>query len=63
MNHTKILFAVIETARTGLPVDPDEALKLVASLIDQLDKTSERYQKDMADLVTIGACIWQMKPG
>lgn len=53
MNHTKILFAAMET----LQVDPDAALKL----IDRLDKASDGYQKDMADLVSVGACIWQSK--
>lgn len=61
MNQAEILLAVIENAKIGVTVTPEEALPLIASLINRLDKSSANYPKDMQDLFSIGACIWQMQ--
>lgn len=61
MNQSKILLAVIEGAKVGPTVEPEEALSLLASVIDRLDKYSDNYERDMRDLFSVGACIWQMQ--
>ena len=63
MNQTDILLDVIEAAKVGPTVSPDEALSLIAAVINQLDKYSVHYPKNVNDLFSIGACIWQMQSG
>lgn len=61
MNQAEILLAVIERAKIGPTVTPEEALSLLASVINELDKSSDNYLKNMDDLFSIGACVWQMQ--
>lgn len=61
MNQSKILLAIIERAKVGEIVEPEEALTLLSSVIDRLDKTSDSYLQDVDELFSIGACIWQMR--
>lgn len=61
MNQAEILLAVIEGAKVGPAVAPEEALSLLASVIERLDKASDSYERNVGDLFSVGACIWQMQ--
>lgn len=61
MNQADIMQAVIEGAKIGPNVWPDEALSRLASVIDRLEPISTSYERDMCDLLSVGACILQMQ--
>lgn len=63
MDQDRIIQAIIKRAEIGAVVSPEQALREVADLIDRLDKVSDGYEKEVATLVDIGACLWQLVHG
>ena len=61
MNQTGVMLAIMEMAKAGGAVEPDDALSIVAALIDRQDMARPDYERDVEALVRIGACIWRMQ--
>lgn len=60
MNQTKAMLKVIEMARIGCALPVDEAMSLIAAMLDGLDVHSDTYERDVDDLMRIGATIWTL---
>lgn len=63
MNHTDVMIKIVEMAKVGGALPPEEAIALVAAMIDGLDMHSDTYERDMERLVKIGATIWDLHSG
>lgn len=63
MNQTDVLLKIVEMAKVGGALPAEEAVALVATMIDGLDMHSEGYERDMARLLTLGATIWDLASG
>ena len=55
MNHADVMLRIIEMAKVGGAMPPDEAVALVATMIDGLDMHADSYEKDVARLLRLGA--------
>lgn len=63
MNHTDVMLKIVEMAKVGGALPPENAIAHVAALIAELDVCSESYERDMERLVKIGATIWDLHSG
>ena len=63
MNHADVMLRIIEMAKVGGAMPPDEAVALVATMIDGLDMRADSYEKDVARLLRLGATIWDLASG
>ena len=63
MNHTDVMLRIVEMAKVGGALPADEAVSLVASLIDGLDMRADSYEKDVERLLRLGATIWDLASG
>jgi len=61
MNRNDVMLAVIEMGRSTKAVAPEDAISLVAQFIDRLETADPNYERDVAALMTVGACIWQLQ--
>ena len=60
MNQTDVMLRVIEMARVGGTMPADEAVSLIAQRINRLDALSDSYERDVYDLLRLGATIWDL---
>lgn len=63
MNRTDVMLKIVEVAKVGGALPADEAVALVAIMIDRLDVYEDDYERDMAALLKIGATIWDLASG
>ncbi len=63
MNESLIVLKIVELAKVGGAMPPEEAISHVASLINGLDMQSDTYARDLEALLRIGATIWNMNSG
>jgi len=63
MNQADALLKIVAMAKLGGALPPEEAMCMLASLIDKLDKHSASYETDVAALVKVGATIWNLSSG
>ena len=63
MNQADVLLQIVAMAKLGDALPPEEAMCMLASLIDKLDKHSASYETDVAALVKVGATIWNLFSG
>lgn len=61
MNRTDAVLAIVEMARIGGAVSPQDAVSHIATMIDRLDKVSLSYEDDVRLLLGIGATIWTLE--
>jgi hypothetical protein len=61
MNQTNVMLAIVQMAEAGGAVQPDDAIAIVAALIDRQKMFTDDYERDTEALMRIGACIWQMR--
>lgn len=60
MNRTQIMLAVVELAKTGGTLAPEDAISAISAMIDKLDPVSDSYERDVEALMKIGATIWSL---
>ena len=60
MNRTQIMLAVVELAKTGGALAPEDAISLISAMIDRLEPSDEAYERDVEALMKIGATIWDL---
>lgn len=60
MKQPDAMLRILETEASGGAADPDVAIANIASLLERLDPAAEGYEKDVADLLAVGACIWAL---
>lgn len=60
MKQPDAMLRILETEASGGAADPDVAIANIASLLERLDPATEGYEKDVADLLAVGACIWAL---
>lgn len=63
MNQTQVMLAVIEMARVNGAMPIDEAISAIAARIDKLDMASSDYERDVHELLSIGATLWVLASG
>ena len=63
MNHTNVMIKIVEMAKVGGALPVDEAVSMVAVMIDELDVHSDSYARDMERLLKLGATIWDLASG
>lgn len=63
MNHTDVMMRIVEMAKVGGALSPEDAIAHIAAMIDRLDMYSDSYERDMEVLVKIGATIWDLHSG
>ncbi|RYH64496.1 MAG: hypothetical protein EON54_06445 [Alcaligenaceae bacterium] len=65
MNQTNVLMRIVEMAKVGGALSPEEAMSTVSAMIGRLDVHSASYEPDIDALVKIGATIWTLasRPG
>ena len=61
MNQARVLFTMVEVARTGRALSADDAIARLAELVTRLDQAVPSYEADVEALVGIGASIWQLQ--
>jgi len=50
----------VASAHNGGALPVDEALELIASKIDALDMSADFYDREVAELLRLGATIWAL---
>jgi len=60
MKQPDAMLRILETEASGGAADPDVAIANIASLLERLDPKAEAYEKGVADLLAVGACIWAL---
>ena len=60
MKQPDAMLRILETEASGGAADPDVAIANIASLLERLDPKAEGYDRDVADLLAVGACIWAL---
>lgn len=63
MNQTDVLIKMVELAKVGGAMQPDEAMAHLAKMATKLDVCSDSYEADLTVLVEIGATIWDLRSG
>lgn len=63
MSETTVLIKMVEMAKVGGALPPDEAMSRLAAMAAALDVYSDTYEADLALLVRIGATIWDLQSG
>jgi len=63
MNQADVLLQIVAMAKLGDALPPEEAMCMLASMIDKLDMHSASYETDVAALVKVGATIWNLFSG
>ena len=65
MNQTNVLMRIVEMARVGGALSPEEAMSTVSAMISRLDVHRASYESGIDALVRIGATIWSLasRPG
>lgn len=63
MNHTDVMLRIVEMAKVGGALSSQDALANIAAMIDRLDVRSDSYEEDVAQLMKIGATIWDLASG
>lgn len=63
MNRTDVMLRIVEMAKVGGAMPADEAVSLVASMIDRLDMRADTYEKNVEGLLRLGATIWDLASG
>lgn len=61
MNQTDVMLKIVEMAQVGSAMAPSDAISNLAILIDRLDMAHPDYENDVAVILGIGACIWNME--
>lgn len=61
MNRTDIVLSMIERANTGPVLSPEDAISMLAEVIDHLEPASDYHLADITSLIEAGACIWQLQ--
>jgi hypothetical protein len=60
MKQPDAMLRILETEASGGAADPDVAIANIASLLERLDPEAPAYERDAADLLAVGACIWAL---
>ncbi len=63
MNQTDVVLKIVEMAKVGGALPPENAIAHVAALIAELDVPSDSYERDMERLVKLGATLWDLHSG
>lgn len=60
MNQTEVMLAIVEVARGDGALSPEDAISLVASMIDRQEMSDPIGHQRVEDLLRIGATIWKL---
>lgn len=63
MNQTDVLMRIVEMAKLGGALPPEEAMSVLAAMIDRLDMLSDSYEQDVDALMKVGATVWNLASG
>lgn len=63
MNQTDVLMRIVEMAKLGGALPPEEAMSALAAMIDRLDTLSDSYEQDVDALMKVGATVWNLASG
>lgn len=58
MDQTEVFQQIVQLGRAGGALPPDEALRVLVTMIDRLDVNSECFELDVAAMMRVGATIW-----
>ena len=61
MNHTDVLIAISEVARSGGASAPEDAIAQLAMIIDGLELSQQGAEQVMEMLLGIAACLWNLQ--
>lgn len=63
MNQSEVLRQIFELGSAGGALPSDEALRVVATMIDRLDADSDSFELDVVALMRVGATICALSRG
>lgn len=63
MNRSEVLRQIFELGSAGGALPSDEALRVVATMIDRLDANSDSFELDVVALMRVGATICAVSRG
>lgn len=63
MQKTDVLVTVIEMARASHGFTPTGALDCISDLIGRQDPEDVFYDRNVEELLRLGACIWSLRQG